>query len=370
MAHDYQQIASQFLRALRAKRSQVAFSRRLGFSSNVAAQWESGRRVPRVLTVFAACERVGVNVRAALTEFRPSTARHVEGHSGALGRRPVSHWLKAQCGKETVSAIARRASLSRHQTARFFSGDCEPRLHEFFALVDATTGRLSDLVALLIDIEQISVLADYHARVAASRRLAFEEPWSSAVLSAVECLGRVRCPLVAKTIARALGLELERVTECLRRLEESEVVQRVRGTYRVSAPLVIDTGAFPDGARLLRQHWTTVAHQRLQQPGPDDVFSYNVFSCSHEDFSLIGRLQREHFQRIRAIIAKSSSETVGLINMQIMHWPLQRDEAGDARQVSDRELELRSRRQTVKRVQGSANRRTAIRGSMDRPSVK
>lgn len=322
MAYDYAVVAKQFLRALRHERSQVAFSRRLGFSSNVAAQWESGRRIPRVLTAFAACERSRIDVRAALASFRPSTAQHIAGASAPLEQEPLAQWLEAQRGKETVSSIARRASLSRHQTARFFSGHCEPRLHEFFALVDATTGRLSDLVALLIDIERIPDLAKYHAQVAASRRLAFDEPWSSAVLSAVECLGHLKCPAVATSIASAFGLEVERVTDCLARLEEGGVIARVRGKYRSAAPLVVDTGANADGARQLRQHWGKVAHQRLDQVGPQDVFSYNVFSCSKADLLLIGRLQREHFQRIRAIIAKSSTETVALLNMQLMQWQL------------------------------------------------
>lgn len=119
MAHDYEVIAKQFLRALRGERSQVAFSRRLGFSSNVAAQWESGRRIPRVLTAFAACERARVDVRAALAAFRPSTARYVADTALPLGQERLAGWLEAQRGKETVSSIARRASLSRHQTARF-----------------------------------------------------------------------------------------------------------------------------------------------------------------------------------------------------------------------------------------------------------
>jgi transcriptional regulator with XRE-family HTH domain len=322
MAHDYAAIARQFLRALRHRRSQVAFSRRLGFSSNVAAQWESGRRIPRLLTAFAACEKSRIDVRAALAAFRPSTAHYLAEQSRPLGREPLAKWLEAQRGKETVSSIARRASLSRHQAARFFSGFCEPRLHEFFALIDATTGRLSDLIALLVDIERIPNLARYHAQVAASRRLAFDEPWSSAVLSAVECVSNLKCQAVANSIGRAFGLDLERVTECLRRLEQGGVIQRVRGKYRISAPLVVDTGAFPEGARQLRQHWATVAHQRLGNVETNDVFSYNIFSCSKADLMTIGRLQREHFQRIRAIIAKSSAETVALLNMQLMEWPL------------------------------------------------
>lgn len=321
MPHDYRAIAKQFLRALRGRRSQVAFSRRIGFTSNVAAQWESGRRIPRVLTVVAACGRARIDVLDALRSFRPSTAHLLQEHQGLAGDI-LARWLNAQRGKETVSAISRRAALSRYQAARFFSGHCEPRLHEFFALIDVTTGRLSDLIALLVDIENVSELTSYHAQVVASRRLAFDEPWSSAVLAAVECLSTTKCEAIGRRLASAFGLELEQVRSCLEQLERARIIQRTRGRYRLSAALVIDTRGAPDGARRLRQHWTGVAHARLAQPRADDVFSYNVFSVSREDLLLIGRLQREHFQRLRAIIAKSSSETVALLNMQLMEWGL------------------------------------------------
>jgi len=54
------------MRAVRADRSQVAFSRRVGCSSNVAAEWESGRRVPSAATALSCCARVGIDVAAAL----------------------------------------------------------------------------------------------------------------------------------------------------------------------------------------------------------------------------------------------------------------------------------------------------------------
>ncbi len=38
--------ASQFLRAVRGKRSQVAFARRLGYRANPITDWENGRRYP------------------------------------------------------------------------------------------------------------------------------------------------------------------------------------------------------------------------------------------------------------------------------------------------------------------------------------
>ena len=66
MRYDYQRIARDFLRALRGRRSQAAFSRRLGYRTNVAYTWESGRAFPTAATVLNAAVRSGVDVHAAV----------------------------------------------------------------------------------------------------------------------------------------------------------------------------------------------------------------------------------------------------------------------------------------------------------------
>ena len=88
----------------------------------------------------------------------------------------------------------------------------------------------------------------------------------------------------------------------------------------MAAPLVVDTDAVPDAARLLRRHWSEVAKRRIDAPHPQDVFSYNVFSVSRADLAQIARLHREHFQRIRTLIAESPAETVALLNFQLVEW--------------------------------------------------
>ena len=171
-----------------------------------------------------------------LATFRPATAHLLTGGSKQLDLPTLARWLDAQRGKETISSIAQRASLSRYQTARFFAGDCEPRLHDFLAIIDATTGRLSDLIALLIDIDRLPALTEHHSQVVASRRLAFDEPWSSAVLSTVECLSHLECGVVAETIARVLGIEHDSAARCLRRLEQRALSENERHLPRVCSP--------------------------------------------------------------------------------------------------------------------------------------
>ncbi|MEY4549163.1 MAG: Family ership, partial [Pseudomonadota bacterium] len=198
-------VARQLLRALRGRRSQVAFSRRLGFASNVAAEWESGRRVPSALTALGACQSLGIDVAARLGTFRSSTG----GNLLRLDAAELAGWLRAQQGNMALAALAQRSGLSRHQVSRFLSGAATPRLQQFLALVQACSGRISDFVALWVDIAAIRSLREEHARVTALRQLALEAPWTSAIISALECVSQLDSAAARTALVQMLGLSAE-----------------------------------------------------------------------------------------------------------------------------------------------------------------
>src|SRR5688500_10932505 len=66
---DFEAVSGELLRALRGPRSQNAWSRRLGYKSNVAYAWESGRRWPTAAETFRAARRAGADLDGALTRF-------------------------------------------------------------------------------------------------------------------------------------------------------------------------------------------------------------------------------------------------------------------------------------------------------------
>jgi transcriptional regulator with XRE-family HTH domain len=148
--------AQQLLRALRGKRSQHAFARRLGYRGNPMTDWEHGRRYPTARETLRAARLVRVDVPAALARFAPDARlqRDREGYR-------VGSWLRQVCGKTAVSELAARSGLSRFSISRWLADQRQPRLPEFLQLVDVATGRLPDLVAALVPIEQVPAL---HAR--------------------------------------------------------------------------------------------------------------------------------------------------------------------------------------------------------------
>ena len=171
-----EEAARQLLRAIRGRRSQIAFSRWLGYKGNVAAKWEAGKRYPVFGEVLRAAARVGVDVPGALQRFHAPSA----GAWSSEAPQEVSTWLAAMLGSTSQTMVAERAGLSRQQVGRLVSGRSLGHLPEVMLLIDAMTGRLPDLIGELVPIDEVPALAREANIRHALARLAFAHPWSSA----------------------------------------------------------------------------------------------------------------------------------------------------------------------------------------------
>jgi hypothetical protein len=312
--------ASQFLRAVRGKRSQVAFARRLGYRGNPITDWEHGRRFPTAAEALRACTRAGIDVRAAFARFH--VAALPASSAAEIDAKALSTWLSLLRGSTPLSEIGRRCDCSRFAIARWLSGQAQPRLPDFFVLVDAITGRLPDLVAELVSIDAVPALLPRHRAAASAKRLAFEEPWTEAVLRLLETEGyRKRVRHDNAFLARRLGIDAAHVERCLERLERASIVSRERGLYQVEGSLSVDTRADPEAVRRLMQHWSEVALSHFPRGHELNLFAYNVLSISHADLLRVRELLRSTYREVRAIVAASEpSETAALLNLQLVEW--------------------------------------------------
>ncbi|MCA9570697.1 MAG: helix-turn-helix domain-containing protein, partial [Myxococcales bacterium] len=320
MNMDTEETAAELVRAVRGTRSQRAFARRLGFRGNPIANWESGRRSPTADVLLAAAQTVGIDVRAALARFHPATAP-AYGEGGPAG---VASWLSALRGQLSSAEVARNAGLSRFAVTRWMNGSTRPRLPDFLLLVDAITGRVPDLVAELVDIEAVPSLIDRHRRARASRRLAFELPWTEAVVRVLEASG----PLDRDAIAAALGLAGPEVDACLAGLAEAGLVRRRGDGWRAVGELTVDTRDAPEAMVDLKAHWASLGVQRARALRPGDLVSYNVISVSRADLARIRQLHVDYFMAVRAIVAESEPEVAALVNVQLIGF----DPVGQVRQ--------------------------------------
>lgn len=323
-----EQTASEFLRALRGERSQLAFARRLGYRANPITDWERGARFPTAVEALRAAARANIDLSAAFRRFAPEIPLQMHGREPALDR-----WLCALRGGASVNDIAARAGLSRYSVSRWLRGLAKPRLPDFLRLVDASSGRLPHWVASFVPIERVPSLAQRHREAEAARLLAFELPWTEAVLRLLETRAYRALPRHPPGwVAEILGITPQQEQRCLQALTEVGTLALDAGRYVVRASGTVDTHGGSAALHRLKQHWCGVASARLPAPAPGELFAYNVVSVSRADLELIREKLRMAFRDIRSIVAASQPEEVAaVINLQLMAFDPGRGPAGPAR---------------------------------------
>lgn len=314
---DFDAIARELLVALRGRRSQVAWSRRLGYKSNVAYSWESGRRWPNASETLRAAERSGVDLRASLVRFFGNEPAWLAAARDLAAPSVVARFLEELRGSVSISDLARRASLSRYSVTRWLSGATQPRLPDLLRLVEAASLRLVDLVTCLVPPASMPSVKVLWERLESRRRGAFELPWTQAVLRVLELEAYLATPEHDDGwVAERLGIAVDEALRCRVFLEDTGQAVRV-GRHLRHEPMAVDTRRAPEVGRHLKAHWTHVGEERIRA-GAEGQFSYNVFTVSEADLERIRKLHLAYFQALRGIVAESrSSERVVVANVQL-----------------------------------------------------
>jgi transcriptional regulator with XRE-family HTH domain len=315
-------LASDWLRTLRGKRSQLALSRALGYRSNIAYRWESGRCYPTAAAVFGLVERSGGNVRQALTRFYRTPPPWLE-QVNTCSSEGVAQLLSDLKGGISLTALAQQCGYSRYQLSRWLSGKSHPTLLEFLTVVEASSRRVLDFVASFADPATMPSVKEEWARLVEARELAYQLPWTHAVLKALSLEGytQLKCH-DPHFIPRATGADPSVVAECLAVLERTQQVHWNGQRYEETAPDAVDTRSDPTRARELKAWWARVALERLEGGDPG-LFSYNLSAVSRRDLSALEQLHRNTYREMMRIIAGSQpAECVVLYNAQFL--PLER----------------------------------------------
>lgn len=315
---NYDDLARDLMRALRGERSQIAFSRRLGYSSNVAYAWESGRRFPTGAETLRIAMRVGLDVRSGLGPFFqrhvPDELKDGDPASPAF----VAALLRNVRGTGSMQELATRAGLSRSAISRILAGETEPRLPMFLRLIDVCSRRLLDLLASLVDVGKLPAAGDEWRRVEALRRLAFDNPLSEAVPRFLELDQYAEMQEHRPGwIAERLGISQADEDRTLRDLETAGVIRWSESKWVLDRSRSIDTTRDPLTAPKLREHWTNLARTRIAA-GAEGLFSYLVFSTDDETLAAIQELRLRFFRELRTLVGTAkSNRRVAVANVHL-----------------------------------------------------
>lgn len=314
---DYRLVASQWLRQLRGRRSQVAFSRKLGYQSNIAYRWETGRCWPNAVDTLAMIDKYGTNVTEGLKAFYGKQPPWLLENE-PISRAGVAAFLDDLRGQSSITDVARRARVSRFAVGRWLSGEAIPRLPEFLLMVQACSRRLLDFCAALVNPAGIPALEPAWNQLTAARRLAYESPWSQAVLRALELEHYATMKAHEPGwLAAKLGIAEPIERACLESLLAADQVVFREGKYEVNSQPFVDTRADAKRARQLKASWLEVGRQRLLNGAPG-MWAYNLFSISSKDLTRLEDLHRAYFREMQRIVSESTpGEHVALFCAQL-----------------------------------------------------
>jgi hypothetical protein len=165
-----------------------------------------------------------------------------------------------------------------------------------------------------------SLAAAYRVAKAA-KALAFELPWSEAVLRALETAAARRPGGgTAPFVARTLSIELGEATKNLDALCAAGAVERAGDRFVVRGTSSVDTqGGGKEAVSRIKRHWSAVAAERTAAPRAEDFLAYNVISLSRRDLALARAKLQATFRELRALVATSTpEEVVAVVNLQLI----------------------------------------------------
>ena len=314
-----ERIAAQLVRALRGRRSCAEHSRRLGYASNIARRWEAGECFPTAAAFLQTHARLHPGVREALGAFMKRAPASVAARD-PFTPAAIAALLSDLRGKTPIGGLAARTGLNRYSIGRWLKGTAQPKLPELLCLIEAASLRLLDFVATLVDPGRIPALAGEWHKLRRAREVAYDAPWSHAVLRALEldAYRQVRAGAASALLARQLGLPEAEVERGLQALAESGQIRKVRGKWLVERVVAVDTGAEPARARALKHAWTQVASERLGHGVPGN-YGYSVFAISRRDLAALQELQLQYIRAMQSLIAESEpAECVALYCTQLL----------------------------------------------------
>ncbi|MET0409814.1 MAG: hypothetical protein ABW217_00895, partial [Polyangiaceae bacterium] len=316
--------ARELLRALRGRRTKPAFSRHLGYKSNVAQRWESGVSWPTATSFFDICQRLRIDLRAAVSRYLRRDPSWLS-QPGLRSAEGVASFLSDLRGRTPINVLASASGYNRYSISRWLKSSAVPRLPELLCLIEVCTRRLVDFVAELVDPEQMPSLASEWRALRLAREGMFSRPGSHAVLRALDLAAPRGAGRQVAQLSRKTGLPVEQVEQELEFLVSTSQVVKTRSGYRAHGHAVVDTGGQAERALELKLTWSEFAIARLRARAPGHI-GYSLFSVSRANMVKIRHLQLEYVRALSAIIASPEpSECVGLYCAQLLDLALPED---------------------------------------------
>ena len=298
---DFHLIAKDVAHSVRGELSASAVARRLGLRHRHGLPWEAGDRPITWAQFVSLCDLAKVPLSRGLGSL---SYKGPPEDGGNL----ISHLI----GGATLSAIARKTTISRYALMRWTKGQSRPNLAEVLCVMHGTQFLMFEFLAQLVDLETIPSAASHYKRRQDHKKVYYERPEVAAVLGALKLdtyrnLKRHKPGFVADTI----GISTKEETELLGLLVDAGRLEQFgNGTYKIIDEQVELTDS--KAIRSFCSYWLKRASELVTSVDnfvPIINFGMDVYPTSEKTRRRIREEYLQFYRRVRALLAEDEGPT-------------------------------------------------------------
>jgi hypothetical protein len=294
---DFEKLASELVRALRGKRSQISLSRKLGYRTNQLYRWEAGLRTISWADFVTLCHAVEAPLGAQLKSVLFFSGKP----SGGSGL--VKYLMK----ELPVSRVSSLTGLSRFSISRWVSQKTEPGLSEVLQLMHRLWSLLFVFLDGWIPTEEIPSIASSFQQQKREKGLFYHRPLSTAVLESLKLEGyRSLKTHSDQWIADAIGADTNEIRELINELESVGLIAKMKSKYKVLRSFSSMNGNFAL-YKSVRAYWFQKSLDYYQERSvvpKSSLAPALTFACSEKAMQSIIASYRNFLTEMQSILSK------------------------------------------------------------------
>ncbi len=297
---DYDLLAQELVRSIRADKSQEWVNQRLNSSSNVVHRWEKGHAKASWHDFISLCNIFRID----LAQIFISYFRYDLELSNT--EKLLSHFFSSK----KLSDISNSCGIAVTKLRRLKKNDTALTLNDFLQI----TFGLDDMDSLALVYEMnkgasIPHLDSHNEKRVAIAKNYFANPNIGLILICLDLPGYKKLSFHQDSfLATVSGLEINEVHEILEMaLNNGLIEQNDKGLYVAGSMRISDRGT-PEQMKLSRKFWLKRALEKLDDRTNRDAFGSVVFTTTQGARDEIISLYLRFFEDFKSIVAKASQE--------------------------------------------------------------
>lgn len=296
---DFNVLAQQLVRSIRADKSQEWVNQRLEASSNIVHRWEKGHAKASWEDFLKFCEIFKVDMKYVFVSYLRFQGEVYE----------ACELLSFLFSNKSLSDISQSCAVTVSKLRRLKSGETSLTLNDFLQIIFG----LDDMESMALVYElarnnSIPLLDERNKKRVEITKHYFDNPNIGLVLICLDLNAYKKLSFHQDSfIAKASGLSLKEVHDILALCEENELIEMINGRYQSGTIRVSDRGTREQMIES-RKFWLKKAIANMDHKTELDAYGSMVFTTSQKARKDIIGLYLRFFEDFKKIVMEDTDD--------------------------------------------------------------